>query len=160
MKPVEFSARLPTPFGVVGVRTEGETVVEIVYLPGSAGTLAPRDRLAEVACAQIVRYLEDPDFAFDLPLGPAGTRFQRRVWRLIAAIPRGRTRTYGELARALESSPRPVGQACGSNRFPLAIPCHRVTAASGIGGFAHHAEGFHVGVKRWLLQHEGVRLAA
>lgn len=160
MTPAEFSARVPAPFGLVGVRTQGETVAEIVYLPRNAGELAPRDRLAEVACAQIGRYLEDPDFAFDLPLGPAGTRFQQRVWELIAAIPRGRTRTYGELARALRSSPRPVGQACGSNRFPLAIPCHRVTAASGIGGFAHHAEGFHIGVKRWLLRHEGVPLGA
>jgi len=151
---------MPAPFGVVGVRTAGDSVAEIVYLPRSARELEPRNRVAEAACAQIARYLADPDFCFELPLGPAGTPFQRRVWRLIAAIPRGSTRSYGELAGELRSSPRPVGQACGANRFPLAIPCHRVVAASGIGGFAHHDAGFHLTVKRWLLRHEGVKLAA
>lgn len=160
MNPVEFSARLPAPFGLVGIRTAGDSVAEIVYLPRSAGELAPRDRVAEAASKQVARYLGDPDFAFDLPLGPAGTPFQRGVWRLISAIPRGRTRSYGELAGDLGSSPRPVGQACGANRFPLAIPCHRVVAAGGIGGFAHHDAGFHVAVKRWLLRHEGVKVAA
>jgi methylated-DNA-[protein]-cysteine S-methyltransferase len=160
VNPVDFSARMPAPFGLVGVRTEGDAVAEIVYLPPSAGELAPRNRVAEAACAQIACYLEDPDFAFDLRLGPAGTPFQRRVWRLIAAIPRGRTRSYGALADELGSSPRPVGQACGANRFPLAIPCHRVVAAGGLGGFAHHDAGFHVAVKRWLLRHEGAQVAA
>jgi methylated-DNA-[protein]-cysteine S-methyltransferase len=157
---LELSARLPAPFGLVGVRTDGDAVAEIVYLPRAAGELAPRDRAAEMACAQIARYLADPDFVFDLPLAPTGTPFQRRVWRQISSIPRGSTRTYGELAGALGSSARPVGQACGANRFPLAIPCHRVVAAGGVGGFAHHAGGFHVAVKRWLLRHEGVPLAA
>ena len=160
MIPSDFSARMPAPFGLVGVRTEGDSVAEIVYLPRSAGELAPRNRIADTVCEQIARYLADPDFSFELPLGPAGTPFQRNVWRLISAIPRGLTRSYGELAQDLGSSPRPVGQACGANRFPLAIPCHRVVAAGGIGGFAHHDAGFHVSVKRWLLRHEGVKLAA
>lgn len=160
MDPVEFSARMPAPFGLVGVRTVGDAVAEIAYLPRSAGELAPHNRVAEAACAQIAGYLADPDFLFDLRLGPAGTPFQRKVWRLISAIPRGRTRSYGALAGELGSSPRPVGQACGANRFPLAIPCHRVVAASGIGGFANHDAGFHVAVKRWLLRHEGAALAA
>jgi methylated-DNA-[protein]-cysteine S-methyltransferase len=72
----------------------------------------------------------------------------------MCAIPRGRTLTYGTIAKALGSAPRAVGQACGANRFPVAIPCHRVVAAAGVGGFAHHAQGFHVDIKRWLLRHE------
>lgn len=151
---------MSAPFGFVGVRTDGDQIAEIVYLPPSAGELAPRNRVAEKACAQIAGYLADPDFPFDLRLAPAGTPFQREVWRQIAAIPRGRTRSYGELARVIRSSPRPVGQACGANRFPLAIPCHRVVAANGLGGFANHGAGFHVAVKRWLLRHEAVTLAA
>jgi methylated-DNA-[protein]-cysteine S-methyltransferase len=80
------------------------------------------------------------------------------VWARIAAIPRGETRRYGELAAALASAPRAVGQACGANWYPLIIPCHRVTAAGGLGGFARRDEGdgFQTGVKRWLLAHEGV----
>jgi methylated-DNA-[protein]-cysteine S-methyltransferase len=153
--PARYCAKVRAPFGVVGIRTEGDAIVEIAYLPHGAQELAPRDRPAAAACAQIERYLADPDFVFDLPLRPAGTAFQRRVWARIAAIPRGSTRAYGELARDLGSSARPVGQACGANPYPIVVPCHRVVASAGIGGFAQHDGGFHVAVKRWLLAHEG-----
>ena len=149
-----FQAKLDTPFGLVGVRTEGAAVAEIVYLPRSAGTLAPTNALAERVCRQIEKYVRDPGYRFKLPLKQIGTAFQRRVWEQIAAIPLGETRTYGDLARALRSAPRAVGQACGSNYFPLVIPCHRVVAAKGLGGFAHTSGGYLLDVKRWLLRHE------
>lgn len=149
-----FQAKLDTPFGLVGVRTEGAAVAEIVYLPPSAGTLAPTNALAARVCRQIEKYVRDPGYRFKLPLKPIGTAFQRRVWEQIAAIPLGETRTYGDLARALRSAPRAVGQACGSNYFPLVIPCHRVVAATGLGGFAHTSGGYLLEVKRWLLRHE------
>jgi methylated-DNA-[protein]-cysteine S-methyltransferase len=150
-----YEAKLPTPFALLGIRTEGDVLAEIMLLPKSAGALAPRDRLAARACAQIERYLEDCEFRFDLPIAFQGTPFQRRVWRQISAIDAGRTRSYGEIARELGSSPRAVGQACGANPVPLVVPCHRVLAAGGLGGFAHHEGGFHLSVKRWLLAHEG-----
>jgi len=150
----DFQAKLDTPFGLVGVRTEGDALAEIAYLPRSAGALAPANALAGRACAQIEKYVADPGYRFKLPLKHVGTVFQRRVWEQIAAIPLGETRTYGELARALRSAPRAVGQACGTNYFPLVIPCHRVVAATGLGGFAHTSSGFLLGVKSWLLQHE------
>jgi methylated-DNA-[protein]-cysteine S-methyltransferase len=119
---------------------------------------APADALAEITAAQIERYIADPDFIFSTPLPQVGSEFQRKVLRAISSIPRGEVRTYGAIARAIGSAPRAVGQACGANWFPLLIPCHRVTAAGGLGGFAHHDDetGFHLGVKRWLLAHEGV----
>ena len=150
-----YQAKLPTPFALLGIRTEGDVLAEITLLPKSAGALAPRDRLAARACAQIERYLEDCEFRFDLPIAFQGTPFQRRVWRQISAIDAGRTRSYGEIARELGSSPRAVGQACGANPVPLVVPCHRVLAAGGLGGFAHHEGGFYLSVKRWLLAHEG-----
>jgi methylated-DNA-[protein]-cysteine S-methyltransferase len=149
-----FDARLDTPFALVGIRTEGDALAEIVYLPRSAGTLAPSNALAERACAQIEKYAADPGYRFKLPLKFVGTAFQRRVWEQISAIPCGETRTYGDLARLLESAPRAVGQACGTNFFPLVIPCHRVVAANGLGGFAHNSSGYLIEVKRWLLAHE------
>jgi methylated-DNA-[protein]-cysteine S-methyltransferase len=79
------------------------------------------------------------------------------VWEAIAAIPRGRTLTYGQVAKQVRSAPRAVGQACGANWFPLVIPCHRVVGAKSLGGFGHHGEGFHLEIKRWLLAHEGVK---
>jgi methylated-DNA-[protein]-cysteine S-methyltransferase len=156
-----FSAIVSAPFGAMGIRTEqqGEQhrLRELVYLPPHYEEKAALDPVAEQAASQVTRYFEDADFRFDLPLVDAGSEFQRRVWELIGAIPRGSVRTYGQLAKLLESHPRAVGQACGANWFPLVIPCHRVTAAGGLGGFASTDDenGFHLSVKRWLLRHEG-----
>ena len=149
-----FQAKLDTPFGLVGIRTEGAMLAEIVYLPRSAGTLAPANALAERACKQIEKYVVDSEYRFKLPLKTVGTPFQRRVWAMIASIPSGQTRSYGDIARSLRSGPRAVGQACGTNYFPLVIPCHRVVAANGIGGFGHNSSGYLLDVKRWLLAHE------
>lgn len=144
------------PFGRVGVFTRGERVTQVVYLPPGGALSPPATPVAALACAEIQRYVTDPGHRPAVPLAPAGTPFQRRVWEAICAIPPGEARTYGELARTLQSSPRAVGQACGANPYPLVIPCHRVTAASGPGGFAHASEGYLVAIKRWLLAHEGV----
>ena len=119
---------------------------------------APANALAERAARQLERYREDPDAKFDLPLLIEGSPLQRRVWDAMCAIPRGRTRTYGELARELGSvDARAIGQACGDNRLPIVIPCHRVVAADGIGGFGHSTGGYLLEAKRWLLMHEAAR---
>ena len=73
---------------------------------------------------------ERPDVA-GLPLAPRGTAFQRRVWDALLAIPYGETRTYGELAAELGSSPRAVGSAVGRNPISVIVPCHRVLGADG-----------------------------
>lgn len=153
-----FSAIVEAPFGAIGIRAEAGAIRELVYLPRSFSEKTPVDTLSETAARQVARYLADPDFRFDLPLLPAGTAFQHRVWSAISAIPRGQVLTYGQVAKLIRSAPRAVGQACGANWFPLIIPCHRVTASGGLGGFSNHDDetGFHLGVKRWLLAHEGV----
>lgn len=154
-----FSAIVEAPFGAVGIRTADGVVRELVYLPPSFSEQAATDELAEQAAIQVARYLREPDFRFSLPLAEAGTAFQRRVWQVISEIPRGSVLTYGQVAKEIRSAPRAVGQACGANWFPLIIPCHRVTASGGLGGFSNHDDetGFHLGVKRWLLAHEGVK---
>ncbi len=149
-----FDARLATPFAVLGIRTAGELVTQIEYLPRGAATLAPANKLAAKVCRQIEKYLDDPRFEFDLPFAYRGTAFQQRVWRAIRAIPSGRTLTYLDVARQLDSAPRPVGGACGANRIPLVIPCHRVVASHGIGGFMHARGGEPIQIKQWLLKHE------
>lgn len=153
-----FSAIVEAPFGAVGIRCEDQLVSELVYLPPRFQEKAPVDKVAEKAARQVASYLLDPDFQFKLPLKEAGTAFQTRVWQAISSIPRGQVLTYGQIAKHIRSAPRAVGQACGANWYPLVIPCHRVTAAGGLGGFAHHDDetGFHLGVKRWLLTHESV----
>jgi methylated-DNA-[protein]-cysteine S-methyltransferase len=138
----------------VAVVTRDERVAEIHTLAPATPSRSPRNALAERAARQLERYREDPDAQFDLPLAIAGTPFQRSVWEAMRAIPRGRTRTYGELAHELGGEARAVGQACGDNRLPIVIPCHRVVAADGIGGFAHATDGYLIEAKRWLLLHE------
>jgi methylated-DNA-[protein]-cysteine S-methyltransferase len=139
---------------MVAVKTRDQRVTQISYLPASVDSQAPRNPLAERAARQLERYREDPDARFDLPLHVEGTPFQRRLWHALCEIPRGKTLTYGELARRLGGEARAVGQACGDNRLPIVIPCHRVVAADGIGGFAHSTGGYLLEAKRWLLMHE------
>jgi len=146
---------MATPFAVLGIHTAGEFLTHIEYLPRGAATLDPLDRLAERVCRQIERYLDDPEYRFNLPFGYRGTDFQCRVWRAIGAIPSGRTQTYLDVARQLRTAPRPVGGACGANRIPLMIPCHRVLGSGGIGGFMRMRRGPGIENKRWLLRHEG-----
>ena len=138
----------------VAVATRDGKVAGIRYLPPASATQAPRDALAERAARQLERYRDDPDTVFDLPLEVRGTPFQQDVWRAMCAIARGRTRTYGELARELGGEARAVGQACGDNRLPIVIPCHRVVASDGLGGFGHSTGGYLLEAKRWLLMHE------
>ena len=151
-----YHAKIETPFAVLGILTLGERVTDIDYLPKGVATLAPLNKLAERACREIERYLEDPEHVFDLPFEYSGTVFQCKVWRQISAIPPGTTLTYNDVARALKTAPRPVGGACGANRIPIVIPCHRVLGANGIGGFMRGRGADALSIKRWLLRHEGV----
>ena len=81
-----------------------------------------------------------------------GTDFQKAVWNELRKIPRGQTRTYGEIAAAIgrPKAVRAVGTACGANPLPLFIPCHRVVAKNGLGGF-----GSGLPWKKLLLKEEG-----
>ena len=140
----------------VGVQAPGATVDTIYYLPPEAVLLAPRNALAERAVRQLERYRDDPDAPFDLPIAPRGTEFQRKVWDALMRIPCGTAKTYGTLAREIGGVARAVGQAGGENHLPIVIPCHRVVAANGRGGFAHSRGGYLLEAKKWLLGHERV----
>jgi methylated-DNA-[protein]-cysteine S-methyltransferase len=153
-----WDAVIEFPVMKVGLSTRDDHVVEIRYLPLSSPTISPRNALAERAVRQLEHYRDDADTVFDLPLLIEGTPLQRRVWEAMCAIPRGETRTYGAIAQQLGDTDyktlRAIGQACGDNRLPIVIPCHRVVAANGIGGFAHSTDGYLIEAKRWLLLHE------
>ena len=155
--PEDYQAKLATPFAVLGLRTDEDWLTDIEYLPPDTPTLAPQNPLAREVCNQLQAYLADPGFTFDLSLHIGGTIHQRRVWQAIQDIPAGATRSYAAIAMELHSAPRAVGQACGANRLPIVIPCHRVIAKSGgLGGFMNASDGLPLAIKRWLLQHEGI----
>jgi methylated-DNA-[protein]-cysteine S-methyltransferase len=149
-----YQAIVAAPGFSLGIQCNADEITGIDYLEPCAEQ-KPETPLAKEAVRQLRAYLKDPGFTFGLPLAPAGTPFQRRVWQAIAAIPSGGTRGYGELAATIGSGPRAVGNACGANPYPLVVPCHRVVAAGGgLGGFARQRGGFLLEVKSWLLAHE------
>ena len=152
-----YSARIELPFAVVGVRTRNEHLTGLEYLPRGVAALMPCDAISKEVTRQLKAFVRDVHFRFDLPYEIQGTDFQQRVWEQIGLIPRGSTKSYGAVAKSIATSARAVGTCCGANRLPLLIPCHRVVAANGIGGFMHtRNEGDALNIKRWLLRHEGV----
>lgn len=150
----DFDALYRAPFAVLGIRTNGESVTGLDYLPHDVVPSEPITALAREVIRQIECYLADPGFCFELPLQVDGSEFRKRVWEVMCSIPAGQTLTYGDVARRLDSAARAVGGACGDNRIPLIIPCHRVVARNGIGGFMHTLGNRETGIKRWLLVHE------
>ena len=154
MNALSYNAIVAAPGFALGVRCTDDEITGIDFLEPRA-EVAPNEPLAAEAVRQLRAYLADPGFAFALPLRPAGTAFQRRVWAEIAAVPPGATKTYGQLGKSLKNAPRAVGQACGANPYPVVVPCHRIVATGGgLGGFARERGGFLLDVKRWLLTHE------
>jgi methylated-DNA-[protein]-cysteine S-methyltransferase len=154
-------ALINTPFGAVTISSNGgQLAITLLAAPAYDNvqvTKASADPLVAQACKQVLQYLQQPAAKFDLPLTQQGTAFQQLVWQAIAAIPLGQVRTYGELAREIGSGPRAVANACGANNLPLLVPCHRVVAQHGLGGFMQGKENG-LSIKQWLLKHEGVRL--
>ena len=152
---------ISAPFGCLGVQTElvdGSLMISKVdYLPSNTPLLAPRNELAKDFAKQCVQYFKDASSVFDVPLKPAGTVHQQKVWNATQGIQVGKTSTYGEIAKLIKSGPRAVGTACGANPYPLVTPCHRVVSAQGLGGFMKEdSPGFYRQIKIWLLKHEGV----
>lgn len=146
------------PLGRLGVQVADELVTRIERLPPGPD-IAPDDPLAAEAVRQLAAWFADPSRRFDLPLAPPASAFQRRLRAALAKIPAGDVVTYGALARWLGSAPRAVGAACGANPLPIVVPCHRVVAADGIGGYARgDPHGAAVAFKRRLLELE-TRLA-
>jgi methylated-DNA-[protein]-cysteine S-methyltransferase len=149
---------LESPVGTLLLAGVGETV-HLISFPGGHKAVAPKDGwqrddtcLAE-ARGQLADYFSGKLRKFDLPLALNGTAFQERVWRALAEIPYGETRSYGWLAGHLDApnASRAVGAANGANPLPIVLPCHRVIGADGsLTGFGGGIE-----TKRFLLAHEG-----
>jgi len=148
-----YSAVIAAPFGRLGIHAQ-EALTSIDFVSNRVPLRPPRTPLARQVCSQLKTYFTDPRTRFDLPLVPDGTLFQQRTWRALQRIPSGTARTYGELARTLKSAPRAVGGACRANPIPIVVPCHRVVAANGVGGFMGATRGRAMDIKRWLLEHE------
>ena len=150
----DYDAILDAPPCCLGAVFAGGTLTRLDFLPAGAAPAGTRDARVRRLADELDAYWQDPSHDFGLPYAPAGTPFRLKVWRALLAIPAGHPTTYGALAKLLGSAPRAIGQACGANPLPILIPCHRVLAANGLGGFMHAARGAPLDVKRWLLAHE------
>jgi methylated-DNA-[protein]-cysteine S-methyltransferase len=142
------------PFGDLAIQCTETTLLNITFLASPSFPSTAKFPLAGEIFAQLDAYFKAADFVFDLPFVIKGTPHQQAVWRAIETISIGQTRSYGVLAAEIGSSAQAVGQACGNNPIPIIIPCHRVVAKTGLGGFFHQKQGQAVNIKHWLLQHE------
>lgn len=123
---------------LVGLWMEGQRFFGMPY--GALPPCGSRDAVLDAAVHWLDSYWAgQAPLLSAVPLAPQGSPFRLRVWRMLAKIPYGETRTYGELAYLLGSSPRAVGGAVGHNPISIMIPCHRVTGAGGV--FTGYAGG-------------------
>ena len=143
---------IDTPLGKLGIMMQDGSVTSVDFLPDTAFTVNE-----SFITPQLNAYFSDPTHVFTVPTRPAGTPFQQRVWKALCDIPAGTTLTYGALAKKLNSSPRAVGQACRRNPIPIIVPCHRVTGAKDLGGYAGETKGKLFGIKKWLLDFETIQ---
>ncbi|WP_296752225.1 methylated-DNA--[protein]-cysteine S-methyltransferase [Thiobacillus sp.] len=149
-----YDAILAAPMCRLGASFTGDALTRLDFLPANTPVSARQDSRARQLARELDAYWHNPGHAFDLLFVPQGTPFQLRVWHALIRIPAGQPTTYGALAKRLGTAARAVGQACGSNPLPILIPCHRVMAAHGLGGFMHSSSGTSLDVKTWLLAHE------
>ena len=139
---------LHTPVGDLTLSEDDGAIVALDWGWGRDQTETP---LLARARDQLHDYFDGKRQNFDLPLAPAGSPYRQRVWAALQRIPYGGTCFYGQIAAIAGGSPRSVGTANGANPIPILIPCHRVLASNGIGGYSG---GDGLDTKRALLRLE------
>ncbi|MCD6047391.1 MAG: methylated-DNA--[protein]-cysteine S-methyltransferase [Gammaproteobacteria bacterium] len=148
---------LLTPIGPLTLWTKNECLVSIDF--GQTAPVAVMQEFEKKIAQQIEAYFLRQSKTFDLPYLANGTEFQKKVWQAMLLIPYGETRSYQDLAKTLNTSARAIGNACRRNPLPLVIPCHRVVAKSGLGGFSGETEGQMLAIKKILLDLEQTHTA-
>ena len=143
-----------SPVGDITLFEDGDAIVALDGGWARNQQDAPTPLLTEAIC-QLNAYFTGILTYFDLPLAPPGSYFQKDVSQRIQEIPYGETRTYGDIATQLGTSPRPVGSACSRNPIPIIIPCHRVRGTNGLGGYSGPGG---IDMKQRLLSLESIAL--
>ncbi|GBQ63196.1 O6-methylguanine-DNA methyltransferase [Ameyamaea chiangmaiensis NBRC 103196] len=139
---------LHSPLGSLTLTEEDGAIVALDWGRGRDQEETP---LLRAAADWLDRYFDGEAEPFDLPLRPFGSPYRQQVWTALRSIPPGDVQTYGAVARTAGGSARSVGGAVGANPIPIIIPCHRVVAADGIGGYSGEGGVEH---KQFLLHLE------
>jgi methylated-DNA-[protein]-cysteine S-methyltransferase len=142
---LHYSTRL----GGIKIVHDEHTIYGAVFSDETKSTLHLLDSKLQSA---LDSYFLNSQSTFSYALKPEGSDFQKRVWQALLDIPCGKTKTYGELAANLDTSPRAIGQACKTNPIVLFIPCHRVVSKGGLGGYMGKRQA--LDIKQALLIHE------
>lgn len=153
-----YDAVVDSPLGHLGICCHDERVSRLDYLADAVPLKVATTAFGRQVTTQLVAFFDNPGHPFTLALDLQGTAFQCRVWDALTRIAAGQTLTYGELAARLGSGARAVGNACRHNPVSIIVPCHRVVAAAGIGGYSGRTAGHEIHRKQWLLRHEGMPL--
>ena len=122
-----------TPLGTLLLITEDHSITDLRFVEENGEAYESPDALCQTACKQLIEYFEGKRREFDLPLRPAGTPFQKAVWKAVARVPYGQTRSYQDISNLLgkPTASRAVGAAIGRNPIWLLIPCHRIIGSNG-----------------------------
>jgi len=159
----QYDVILSTDFAMIGLQFDGKKLTRIKYLDKKSHKVTQKkllNKFTESVKNKLEKYIDPQSktkiINIDVLLNV--TPFQGKVLKQLQKIPYGETRTYGEIAKILKTSARAVGNACRNNPLPIIIPCHRVVAANGIGGYDGAKSGELLTIKRALLEREDVLL--
>ena len=155
----QYDTIFTTDIAIIGLQFNGNNLIKVDYLKNRRQKAAT-SKLAENVKNKLEKYLDPESGIKEIKVKMAleVTPFQQNVLQQLLQIPFGETRTYGEIAKNLNTSARAVGNACRNNPLPIIIPCHRVVAANGIGGYDGAKSGRLLNIKRSLLAREGVNI--
>lgn len=140
----------------LGIKLTAQGLSQIDLLAKTVPLQAAANKQVGELLNQLQAYFANGGFTFSVPLALDGTPFQQKVWAALQQLPPGSRCSYGELAKGLNSGARAVAGACRANPVPIIVPCHRVVAADGLGGYMGQQTGHGPAMKEWLLSHEGV----
>ena len=145
-----------TPIGSLSIQMHASLVAKLEWLNDTS--CEPSSHIPTQIEQVLHHYWHSALVDPTIPILEQGTAFQQKVWSMLCNIPTGQTRTYGELAQTLNTSPRALANACRNNPFPIIIPCHRVVAKTGMGGYAGQTSGPMLRIKHALLRHEKTQI--
>ena len=140
--------RLLTPVCTIKIHRRQDVVTHIDW------DFSQDTDMAENNCKQLADFWPEPEQTVNIKLLKQGTAHQNKVWAELLKIPLGETLTYSALAKKIGSAARAVGNACRTNPYTLLIPCHRVVAVNGMGGYSGQRHGDYMRIKEKLLAYE------
>jgi methylated-DNA-[protein]-cysteine S-methyltransferase len=145
---------IDVPFGPITISASGHYLqgIDLFSSPVVASTLS--NPTIQKFIRELEAFFVQAHNTWSTPLLFHGTDFQQKVWQYLRTIPIGEMQTYSEVAKALNSSARAIGNVCHANPFPIVVPCHRVVSKQGIGGFGGKTDGQEIMLKQWLLEYE------